>query len=282
MNRKADSSVARAFSASLLQNDILLLFILFFFLPFSLFAQVLSDTVQVVALPDTLARSADVDTLVVYSAKDSIIYSMRTRYMYLYGNSDLKYRAMGLKAERIDVNWDTANLNAYGVKDTADKSGKKYAGLPVLTDAGEKYDGSGIGYNFRTKKGKISLANTELDQGYYHGEEIKKIETDVLYVADGRYTTCNLEHPHFYFFSPKMKVIVRDKVVAEPIYLYIADIPVFWLPFGVFPNKAGRRSGLIAPSYGQDTRRGHYLSHFGYYWALSDYYDLTTTFDWYA
>jgi hypothetical protein len=79
-----------------------------------------------------------------------------------------------------------------------------------------------------------------------------------------------------------MKVIVRDKVVAEPIYLYIADIPVFWLPFGVFPNKAGRRSGLIAPAYGKDARRGHYLSHFGYYWALSDYYDVTTTFDWYA
>ncbi len=207
---------------------------------------------------------------------------MRTRFMNLYGKSDLKHRTMGLQAERIDVNWDTANLNAHGVNDTTDKSGKKFTGLPVLTDAGEKYDGFNIGYNFRSKKGKISLANTELEQGYYHGEEIKKVETDVLYVADGRYTTCDLEHPHFYFFSPKMKVIVRDKVVAEPIYLYIADIPVFWLPFGVFPNKAGRRSGIIAPSYGQDVRRGHYLSHFGYYWALSDYYDLTTTFDWFA
>lgn len=207
---------------------------------------------------------------------------MRTRYMNMYGKGDLKYRTMGLQAERIDVNWDTANLNAHGVKDTSDKSPKKFTGLPVLTDAGEKYDGFNIGYNFRSKKGKISLANTELEQGYYHGEEIKKVETDVLYVAEGRYTTCDLEHPHFYFFSPKMKVVVRDKVIAEPIYLYIADIPVFWLPFGVFPNKAGRRSGIIAPSYGQDARRGHYLSHFGYYWALSDYYDLTTTFDWFA
>ncbi|HEY4611737.1 MAG TPA: putative LPS assembly protein LptD, partial [Bacteroidota bacterium] len=138
------------------------------------------------------------------------------------------------------------------------------------------------GYNFRTKKGKIALADTEIEQGYYHGEEIKKVDTNVLFVADGRYTTCNADHPHYYFFSPKMKVMVRDKVVAEPIYLYIADIPVFWLPFGVFPNKAGRRSGIIAPAYGQDLRRGHYLSHFGYYWAISDYFDLTTTFDWFA
>ncbi|HEY4612636.1 MAG TPA: putative LPS assembly protein LptD, partial [Bacteroidota bacterium] len=208
---------------------------------------------------------------------------MRTRTMKLHGAGDLKYRDLGLKAARIDVNWDTADLTAFGVKDTADTTGNKYAGLPELADAGEKYNGSRIGYNFRSKKGKISLADTEIEQGYYHGEEIKKVEDDVLFVADGRYTTCdNDEHPHYYFFSPKMKVIVRDKVIAEPIYLYIADIPVFWLPFGVFPNKAGRRSGIIAPAYGQDARKGHYLSHFGYYWAISDYFDLTTTFDWFA
>lgn len=259
-----------------------ILLILFSLSSSLLSAQVPSDTLLTVARPDTLARPSDVDTVIVYSSKDSIVYSMRTRLMKLYGKGDLKYRNLGLKAERIDVNWDTANLSAEGVPDTADRSGKRFVGLPQLTDAGEKYDGSKIMYNFRTKKGKITLANTELEQGYYHGEEIKKVETDVLYVADGRYTTCALDHPHFYFFSPKMKVIVRDKVIAEPIYLYIADIPVFWLPFGVFPNKAGRRSGLIAPAYGQDVRRGHYLSHFGYYWALSDYYDLTTTFDWYA
>lgn len=247
-----------------------------------LYAQIPSDTLITPARLDTLARPSDVDTVIVYSSKDSIVYSMRTRLMKLYGAGDLKYRNLGLKAARIDVNWDTAHLSAEGVPDTADRSGKRYIGLPVLTDAGEKYDGSRIMYNFRTKKGKITLASTELEQGYYHGEEIKKVETDVLYVADGRYTTCELDHPHFYFFSPRMKVLVRDKVIAEPIYLYIADIPVFWLPFGVFPNKAGRRSGLIAPAYGQDARRGHYLSHFGYYWALSDYYDLTTTFDWYA
>ncbi|MBI3586125.1 MAG: LPS-assembly protein LptD [Ignavibacteriales bacterium] len=239
---------------------------------------------------DTLSSKNDsiqtsrsgVDTLVVYTAKDSIVYSMRTRFMNLYGKSELNYRRMGLKAERVNVNWDNATLFAEGIKDTADKAGKKIVGSPIMSDAGEDYKGSHIGYNFRTQKGKINLGNTEIEQGYYYGEAIKKIDKDILFVENGRYTTCDAEHPHYYFFSPKMKVIVRDHIVAEPIYFYVADVPLFALPFGAFPNKAGRRSGIIAPAYGEDFRKGQFLSHIGYYWAISDYMDASTAFDLYT
>ena len=103
----------------------------------------------------------------------------------------------------------------------------------------------------------------------------------MLFVQSGRFTTCDLDHPHYYFGSPTMKVIVRDKVVARPIYLYIADVPVFALPFGVFPSERGRRSGLIAPAYGESDR-GRYLLHLGYYWAMNDYMDLTFRTDAYT
>jgi lipopolysaccharide assembly outer membrane protein LptD (OstA) len=228
------------------------------------------------------STSSGVDTVVTYLAKDSIVYSISTRLMKLYGKSELRYQAIGLKAERVDVNWDTSTLSAQGIPDTSSKTGKKAIGAPVLVDGGETYNGSQIGYNFRTQKGRISVGDTEIEQGYYHGEEIKKVERDVLYVAGGRYTTCDAEHPHYYFYSPRMKVTLRHQVVAEPVYFYLADIPIFALPFGVFPNESGRRSGIIAPAYGSDSRRGHYLSHFGYYWAINDYLDLSSTFDWFA
>jgi len=256
-----------------------------------------SDTLRApsTALQDTLKPRSDVsqgkpagigksgvDTVVTYSAADSIVYSMSTRFMNMYGQSDLKYRTIGLKAERVDVNWATATLMAQGVKDAADTTGKKFIGLPILVDGDETYNGHRVAYNFRTQKGKITLGDTEIEQGYYHGEAIKKIEKDVLYVEGGRYTTCDKPDPHYYFYSPKMKVILRDHIVAEPVIFYVADVPVFALPFGVFPNKSGRRSGLIAPAYGEDARRGTFLSHFGYYWAISDYMDVSTAFDWYT
>ncbi len=245
-------------------------------------SELTEDSPKSQVVTDTLATRSDIDTLVVYSAKDSIIYSMKTRFMNLYGQSDLQYRTMGLKAERVNVNWDTATLFAEGVPDTADTTGRKTIGKPALSDAGEKYDGSKVSYNFKSKKGKITVGETEIEDGHYRGEEIKRIDKDVLFVSDGIYTTCDAEHPHFYFYSPKMKIIVRDHIVAEPIYFFIADVPILALPFGVFPNKGGRRSGLIPPTYGYDTRLGHFLSHFGYYWAISDYLDFTTTFDWFT
>ncbi len=207
---------------------------------------------------------------------------MSTRYMNLYGKSELSYRTIGLKAERVDVNWDSATLNAHGITDTSSKAAGKTLGAPVLIDGGETYNGVRIGYNFRTQKGKITLGETEIEQGYYHGEAIKKVDKDVLFVAGGRYTTCDAEYPHYYFYSPKMKVTLREQIVAEPVYFYIADIPIIALPFGVFPNQSGRRSGIIAPAYGEDARRGRFLSHFGYYWAINDYLDFTSTFDWFT
>jgi len=242
-----------------------------------------SDTVAApTAKPDTTRRAAgsSIDTVVTYTAADSIVYSVTTRFMDMFGRCETQYRTIGLKAERINLNWDTSTLIAFGVPDTlrADST----LGKPILRDGGEDYHGERVSYNFRTRKGKITVGTTEIENGYYVGDKIKKVDTDVLYVADGRYTTCELPHPHFFFASPKMKVYVRDKVVAEPVYFYIADVPVFALPFGVFPSRGGRASGLIAPVFGDDDRFGKYLSHLGYYWAISDYIDLATTFDYYT
>jgi lipopolysaccharide assembly outer membrane protein LptD (OstA) len=234
--------------------------------------------------PDSTKQpgSSGIDTVVTYSASDSIVYSLQTRFMNLYGKTQLHYQTLGLKAERTTVNWNTMTLSSEGVADTADPSGKKKIGSPEMKDGGELYDGSRISYNFQTKKGKINVGETEMDNGYYHGEEIKKDGPDVLYVANGRYTTCDDSIPHYFFTSPRMKVIVHDVVIAEPVYFYVANVPVFVLPFGVFPSHGGRSSGIIAPAYGEDSRRGKYLSHFGYYWAASDYWDIATAFDWFT
>ncbi|MGB2868883.1 MAG: putative LPS assembly protein LptD [Bacteroidota bacterium] len=239
-----------------------------------------ADTTQTATSDSAVARDSGVDTLVVYSAKDSIVYSLRTRFMNLYGNSEMQYRALGLKAERVGINWDTSTLVAIGVPDTSKPDST--IGQPVMKDGGETYDGERVTYNFRSKKGKITVGKTQIENGHYRGDEIKKIESNTLFVEDGIYTTCDAEHPHFYFYSPKMKVMVRDKVVAEPVFFYIADVPLFALPFGVFPSHGGRTSGIIAPAYGEDNRYGKYLSHLGYYWAVSDYVDVSTMFDLYS
>jgi lipopolysaccharide assembly outer membrane protein LptD (OstA) len=217
-------------------------------------ARIRADTA---AARDTLRSresSSGVDSIITYTAADSVVYSIRDRTMFLYGKGDVEYKELGLKAERIDVNWSTSTLRARGVVDTSDTTGKGWKGLPVLIDGKETYKGSTVVYNFKTKRGRIDLARTEIERGLYSGEAIQKSEGDILYVRSGKFTTCELDHPHYYFGSPEMKVFVQDKVVARPVYFYVADVPVFLLPFGVFPSQRGRRSGVIMPGYGESSR----------------------------
>ena len=190
-----------------------------------------ADTMKVpVSQNDTTKRTTNksIDTLVNYTAKDSIIYSLRTRYMNLYGKSELQYQTIGLKSERVNVNWDDATLVAYGAADTA--KADSIIGKPIMRDGGSEYHGDQVRYNFRTRKGKIKIGTTQMENGYYVGTQIKKVEPDVLCIADGTYTTCDAKDPHFYFESPKMKVFVRDKVVAEPVLFFVAGVPISALP----------------------------------------------------
>jgi hypothetical protein len=239
------------------------------------------------AADTTKKRPSGIDSSVAYTSADSIVFTYSSKVMNLYGKCDVKYKTMALKSERINVEWTRDRLEAFGVLDSAkatnpDSIQQRYVGSPVMIDGSEKYEGFKIAYDFKTQKGRITLGETAKDQGYYYGEHIKKVEPDMLFIADGRFTTCSLGHPHYFFLSPEMRVTLKDKIVARPIYLYIADVPLFALPFGVFPSEGGRRSGIIAPAYGDDQARGRYISHLGYYFALSDYYDLSLAGDWYT
>jgi lipopolysaccharide assembly outer membrane protein LptD (OstA) len=239
------------------------------------------DTSTAVSDTTRLQSPSGIDSVVTYTAVDSIIYDIPRRTMYSRGKATIGYKELGLKADQVDINWNTAVLLARGSVDSTDTTGRLMKGIPDLIDGGETYHGSEIAYNFRTKRGRVDLGKTEIEKGLYYGDAIKKVESDVLFVEHGRFTTCDLDHPHYYFASPAMKVLVRDKVIARPIYLYIADVPVFALPFGIFPSERGRRSGLIAPAYGQ-SNRGHYLLHLGYYWAMNDYMDWSLRADGYT
>lgn len=251
----------------------------------------------VTAEGDTLIVSRDdyvrtgVDTLVTYSAQDSVVYSVPERKMRLYEEGDIRYDKMQLRAARITFDWNTSELFAEGVrKDTVMEEGpmsgkglkRYYSGLPVMREGPEEYDGYTIAYNFETRRGRMTLTDTEIEQGFYHGTAAKKMENDVLYLADGWYTTCDADNPHFHFFSPRMRVVPRSSVSAAPIYLYIMDVPVFAIPFGIFPTQSGRRSGFITPTFGESAQRGRFLTNIGYYWAINEYMDLATTADWYT
>jgi len=220
---------------------------------------------------------------IIYSA-DHYTISLEHNRIYLSGQAKISYENMTLEAERIIIDKGHDRLYAFGVNDSTDEEGQPvWRGTPVFREKGsEPMFGERIEYDLATRRGKIKRGRTDMDPGHYMGEQIYKVGDSTLFVREGYFTTCDLpDHPHYYFKSGKMRVKIRDRVAAKPIVFYIADIPLAAVPFGIFPNKSGRQSGLILPSYGESRYGGRFLRGFGYYWAPSDYFDATLETDFY-
>lgn len=216
-------------------------------------------------------KKGDLDTLVSTKALDSIVFKKKENLLKLYGNAELTFRKQKLTSYYIELDLQKALLNAHPRID----SNNRITNFPIFNDKGEEIFGKTIKYNFRTQQGVIDLGETKMSEGFYFGNKIKKSSEKELFVQDGCYTTCDHPHPHYYFGSPKMKVVTGDKVFVDPLILYVADMPVFIVPFGFYiPNKTGRQSGLIVPAYFFSRDRGVILENLGFYWAASDYWDM--------
>ncbi|MCH8327753.1 MAG: LPS-assembly protein LptD, partial [Candidatus Marinimicrobia bacterium] len=217
--------------------------------------------------------NSEVDTVVLYKAA-YIDYDIPGEVTHLDRDARVDYRGNGLEAGSIVVTWRENIMRAKPLYDTR----------PTLYQAGQDpMEGELMEFDLATEKGRVVQGRTRLDAGYYQGALIHRHPDNVFYVESSLYTTCSLEHPHFYFASKKMKMLQGDKVIARPIVLYIMDVPILGLPFAVFPNQPGRRrSGWIMPSYGDNRFSGQHLQGLGYFWAINDYIDMKSLVDFYS
>ena len=211
------------------------------------------------------------DAPVTFSSEDSLVYDAVTKRARLYGNSNVKYQNMDLKSDRIQMSLDSSLVHATG---TADTTGE-VMGKPVFVMGQDTYESDTMSFNFKTKKGFINSVYTAQEDGFLTSEMSKRDSSGVLYLQHGRYTTCDQEHPDFYIALSRAKVRPGKDVVFGPAYLVVADVPLpLAIPYGFFPFTKSYSSGFIMPSYGDESSRGFYLRDGGYYFAMSDKWDL--------
>lgn len=220
-----------------------------------------------------------IESMVEYSASDSAINDLQHRYTYLFGDAVVRYQDMTLQAAYIEIDFAHNELYASGV---ADHWGN-INGHPVFTQGETEYRAHEIKYNFSTRKGKITHVITMQEDGFVHGEQIKKINDSVAFLKSGKYTTCELENPHYEIRFTKAKLIQHDKVVTGPAYLSFEGVPApLAIPFGFFPIEKGRKSGFVMPSIGESAGLGFYVQNLGFYFGISDNLDLLLAGDIYT
>lgn len=222
---------------------------------------------------------SDLEAPVVFSSKDSMLI-LRRDSAYMYGSGEVTYGDIKLQAAYIDMSLGDNTVYATGLPDSAGK----IEGRPIFNDGGTDYDAATMRYNFKTTKGFITDVLSQQGEGYLTGGMAKKDTANVIYVKDGRYTTCDdHECPHFYFNLTKAKVVPGSNVVTGPVYMVLAGLPLpVAAPFGYFPFSDKYSSGILVPTFGEDYNRGFYLREGGYYLALNQNMDLALTGELYS
>ncbi len=222
-----------------------------------------ADTVRV-------SKSA-LDQPVTYSAQDSITFDYENSRTTLFGQSKVNYENLELEADEITMNLDSSIVHAGGRPDSTGVM----QGKPTFRQGQDAYEPDRISYNFKTRKAFIHNVYTQQGEGYLISKDSKRDSTGTMFLAGGKYTTCDDENPHFYMQLTRAKVKPGERVVFGPAYLVVEDVPLpLAIPYGFFPFTKSYSSGIIMPTYGDETSRGFYLRDGGYYFAISDKMDL--------
>jgi lipopolysaccharide assembly outer membrane protein LptD (OstA) len=229
--------------------------------------------------PSSTEISKQLKSQVTYSAEDSMYFDLKEQKIYLYDSASVDYGSIHLRADFIVIDFKNSILTADGKKDSLGN----YTEKVYFDDGQQQFEAQQIRYNFVTGKGKVTEVATTQGDGIVQASVIKKDTNGTIYGYKGIFTTCDLEHPHFALRAKKMKFIQDDKIVTGPAYLEIAGIPTpVGVPFGYFPNKKGRKSGILIPTYGESPALGFFLKDGGYYWGISDKIDLALRGDIYS
>jgi hypothetical protein len=243
--------------------------------------KVVRDSLSVV-IPDSLkSLENQLETTVETFSSDSTILDIETQRYHLYGNAQVVYGEIELKADYIMLDWGKSEVYAHGMPDTTKKSGPPVKGKPVFTDGGETFNSDTIRYNFKSKKALVSKIVTVQGDGFVQGQLVKKDAEDNMYLSKAKYTTCDLAEPHFHIAAKKIKLVNKKSLISGPFNFVLADIPLpIGLPFGFFPIPKKQEigtSGFIMGSYGEQRRdnRGLFFKDFGYYHAFNEYLSST-------
>lgn len=217
------------------------------------------------------------------TARDSVIedFSNGRKMIYYYGDVNVTYGSMKMKAEYMEYDIDKQTVYASGVTDSLGIT----KGKPEMTDNGQTYEMDNVYYNFKSRKSKIKNMVTKETDGILVGDNIKMMPDQSINISGGKYTVCDAPHPHYYLKMTKAKIETKpkQKTVFGPAYMVLEDVPLpIFLPYGFVPKTPSRASGILVPTFGEEEARGFFLKDGGVYFVMGDYFDISLTGSFYT
>lgn len=238
---------------------------------------VVTDTVKI----DSIVKKKPLlEDIIRRKAVDYEKIDQKKKQITLYNQAEVYYQDIELKSGIIVIDYQKNEVYAGRIKDSTGK----YTQLPVFKQGSNVVEPDSIRFNFKTKKALIWNSRTEQGEFKVKAGITKRENDSVYYMKGARFTTAkDIENPEYYFQTNKVKFVPGKKVVIGLTNMVIADVPTpIALPFAYFPMTDSSNSGIIMPTYNDSNQRGFSLQNGGYYFALSDSYDLAVLGDYYT
>ena len=216
---------------------------------------------------------------IIHRSKDYMSNDFINQKATLYDEAELYFQDIVLKAGMIIIDYKNSLATATGIYDTAGV----YIQRPHFKQGPQESTQDSLIYNFKNEKAIIYNSKTEQQGMIITGDFAKKENDSTFYINRARFTTSLKEKPDYYVQTNNIKIVPNSKIVGGMSNLVIADVPTpLVLPFFYSPLTSGTASGFIIPVWGQNVNQGYFLQNGGYYFALSDYVDLSILGDIYT
>jgi len=109
-------------------------------------------------------------------------------------------------------------------------------------------DATGVIYN-----GKLFLTRHNI---YLEGKKLEKTGESSYRIEDGSFTTCNGTSPDWRITGKDLDVTLEGYGRLKHGFFYIKNVPVFYLPWMIYPAKRKRQSGFLMPTIANSSVRG--------------------------
>lgn len=228
---------------------------------------------------DSIKPKETIEDIILHVAKDYTIQNAKDKKVTLYNEAHITYTDIDLKAGIIVVDYKKNTLFAKGIIDSTG-----YIQRPIFNQGGQESEQDSIIYNFKSKRALIYGLKTKQGEMFTYGKKTKRVNDSTIYVRKIKFTTSEKKIPDYYITTNKAKLVPGKKIIVGASNLVLADIPTpIFLPFAYFPISETSVSGFLIPAFDTGSSdRGVGFQNGGYYFAISDYIDLTVLGDVYS
>ena len=207
-------------------------------------------------------KSVEIEAQYLYYDKEANLY-------HAQGGVIIRQEGMELKADKAVLNQAANEFEAWGdilLRDKTDYLACRY-----------------LKFNYKDQIGSIRDGRIFIKEKNYYitGEHIQKLGPNEYDVENATLTTCDAERAAWLIRSRKVHVKKDGYGVVDDAVFAVKNVPILYLPKGVFPVNTKRQTGFLLPAIGYSDEDGVIVKA-AFFWAINRSNDLTLYPEYYS